>query len=394
MYTENIKRKVTDIENWLIEVRREFHKCPELSLNEYNTKNRILNYLKEMNIEYTEFEKHNGVMAYIIKPENNITIGIRADIDALPINEENEINYKSKNKGVMHACGHDAHIAMLLGACKILNDMKGELHVNVKFLFQPAEETVGGAKFLVEDGCMKNPDVNYMFGLHVMPYLETGYIETKYNILNASTDSLKIIIKGKKSHGAYPESGKDAIVVASSIILALQSIVSRNISPLDSAVLTIGKIMGGEAQNIICEEVSMNGILRTINKNIRKEMIKRIENIVSDICRAFDCKGEVLWGSDGYPPVVNDDYLVDIVAENTEKLFGKDRFILKEKPSLGGEDFSYYLEECKGVFYHIGCRNSNQEVTQLHTSTFNIDERSLAVGTLMHIANVLYFNKN
>ncbi len=394
MYTENIKRKVEDIENWLIEVRREFHKYPELSLNEYNTKNRILNYLKEMNIEYTEFEKHNGVMAYIIKPKNNITIGIRADMDALPINEENEINYKSKNKGVMHACGHDAHIAMLLGACKILNDMKDKLHVNVKFLFQPAEETVGGAKFLVEDRCMKNPDVNYMFGLHVMPYLETGYIETKYNILNASTDSLKIIIKGKKSHGAYPESGKDAIVVASSIILALQSIVSRNISPLDSAVLTIGKIMGGEAQNIICEEVSMNGILRTINKNTRKEMIKRIENIVSDICRAFDCKGEVLWGSDGYPPVVNDDYLVDIVAESTEKLFGKDRFILKEKPSLGGEDFSYYLEECKGVFYHIGCRNSNQEVTQLHTSTFNIDERCLAVGTLMHIANVLYFNKN
>ncbi|MDB8794868.1 M20 family metallopeptidase [Romboutsia sp. 1001216sp1] len=394
MYTENIKRKVEDIENWLIEVRREFHKYPELSLNEYNTKNRILNYLKEMNIEYTEFEKHNGVMAYIIKPKNNITIGIRADMDALPINEENEINYKSKNKGVMHACGHDAHIAMLLGACKILNDMKDKLHVNVKFLFQPAEETVGGAKFLVEDRCMKNPDVNYMFGLHVMPYLETGYIETKYNILNASTDSLKIIIKGKKSHGAYPESGKDAILVASSIILALQSIVSRNISPLDSAVLTIGKIMGGEAQNIICEEVSMNGILRTINKNTRKEMIKRIENIVSDICRAFDCKGEVLWGSDGYPPVVNDDYLVDIVAESTEKLFGKDRFILKEKPSLGGEDFSYYLEECKGVFYHIGCRNSNQEVTQLHTSTFNIDERCLAVGTLMHIANVLYFNKN
>lgn len=394
MYTENIKRKVEDIENWLIEVRREFHKYPELSLNEYNTKNRILNYLKEMNIEYTEFEKHNGVMAYIIKPKNNITIGIRADMDALPINEENEINYKSKNKGVMHACGHDANIAMLLGACKILNDMKDKLHVNVKFLFQPAEETVGGAKFLVEDRCMKNPDVNYMFGLHVMPYLETGYIETKYNILNASTDSLKIIIKGKKSHGAYPESGKDAIVVASSIILALQSIVSRNISPLDSAVLTIGKIMGGEAQNIICEEVSMNGILRTINKNTRKEMIKRIENIVSDICRAFDCKGEVLWGSDGYPPVVNDDYLVDIVAESTEKLFGKDRFILKEKPSLGGEDFSYYLEECKGVFYHIGCRNSNQEVTQLHTSTFNIDERCLAVGTLMHIANVLYFNKN
>ncbi|CEI71929.1 MULTISPECIES: M20 metallopeptidase family protein [Romboutsia] len=394
MYTEYIKRRIKDIEPWLIEVRREFHKYPELSLNEYNTKNRILNYLKEMNIEYTEFEKHNGVMAYIIKPENKITIGIRADMDALPINEENEINYKSKNKGVMHACGHDAHIAMLLGACKILNDMKDKLHVNVKFLFQPAEETVGGAKFLVEDRCMKNPDVNYMFGLHVMPYLETGYIETKYNILNASTDSLKIIIKGKKSHGAYPESGKDAIVVASSIILALQSIVSRNISPLDSAVLTIGKIMGGEAQNIICEEVSMNGILRTINKNTRKEMIKRIENIVSDICRAFDCKGEVLWGSDGYPPVVNDDYLVDIVAESTEKLFGKDRFILKEKPSLGGEDFSYYLEECKGVFYHIGCRNSNQEVTQLHTSTFNIDERCLEVGTLMHIANVLYFNKN
>ncbi|WP_195940910.1 M20 metallopeptidase family protein [Romboutsia sp. 1001713B170131_170501_G6] len=394
MYTEYIKKRVKDIEPWLIEVRREFHKYPELSLNEYNTKNRILNYLKEMNIEYTEFEKHNGVMAYIIKPENKITIGIRADMDALPINEENEITYKSKNKGVMHACGHDAHIAMLLGACKILNDMKDELYVNVKFLFQPAEETVGGAKFLVEDGCMKNPDVDYMFGLHVMPYLETGYIETKYNILNASADSLKIIIKGKKSHGAYPESGKDAIVVASNIILSLQSIVSRNISPLDSVVLTIGKIRGGEAQNIICEEVSMNGTLRTINKNTRKEMIKRIENIVLDICRAFDCEGEVLWERDGYPPVVNDNYLVDIVVKNTEKLFGKDRFILKEKPSLGGEDFSYYLEECKGAFYHIGCRHSKQDITQLHTSTFNIDEECLVVGTLMHILNVLHFNSN
>lgn len=394
MYTEYIKKRIKDIEPWLIEVRREFHKYPELSLNEYNTKNRILNYLKEMNIEYTEFEKHNGVMAYIIKPENKITIGIRADMDALPINEENEITYKSKNKGVMHACGHDAHIAMLLGACKILNDMKDELYVNVKFLFQPAEETVGGAKFLVEDGCMKNPDVDYMFGLHVMPYLETGYIETKYNILNASADSLKIIIKGKKSHGAYPESGKDAIVVASNIILSLQSIVSRNISPLDSVVLTIGKIRGGEAQNIICEEVSMNGTLRTINKNTRKEMIKRIENIVLDICRAFDCEGEVLWESDGYPPVVNDNYLVDIVVKNTEKLFGEDRFILKEKPSLGGEDFSYYLEECKGAFYHIGCRHSKQEITQLHTSTFNIDEKCLVVGTLMHILNVLHFNSN
>lgn len=394
MYTEYIKRRIKDIEPWLIEVRREFHKYPELSLNEYNTKNRILNYLKEMNIEYTEFEKHNGVMAYIIKPENKITIGIRADMDALPINEENEITYKSKNKGVMHACGHDAHIAMLLGACKILNGMKDELYVNVKFLFQPAEETVGGAKFLVEDGCMKNPDINYMFGLHVIPYLETGYIETKYNILNASADSLKIIVKGKKSHGAYPESGKDAIVVASNIILSLQSIVSRNISPLDSVVLTIGKIRGGEAQNIICEEVSMNGTLRTINKNTRKEMIKRIENIVLDICRAFDCEGEVLWESDGYPPVVNDNYLVDIVVKNTEKLFGEDRFILKEKPSLGGEDFSYYLEECKGAFYHIGCRHSKQEIAQLHTSTFNIDEKCLVVGTLMHILNVLHFNSN
>lgn len=394
MYTEYIKRRIKDIEPWLIEVRREFHKYPELSLNEYNTKNRILNYLKEMNIEYTEFEKHNGVMAYIIKPENKITIGIRADMDALPINEENEITYKSKNKGVMHACGHDAHIAMLLGACKILNDMKDELYVNVKFLFQPAEETVGGAKFLVEDGCMKNPDINYMFGLHVIPYLETGYIETKYNILNASADSLKIIVKGKKSHGAYPEHGKDAIVVASNIILSLQSIVSRNISPLDSVVLTIGKIRGGEAQNVICEEVSMNGTLRTINKNTRKEMIKRIENIVLDICRAFDCEGEVLWESDGYPPVVNDNYLVDIVVKNTEKLFGEDRFILKEKPSLGGEDFSYYLEDCKGAFYHIGCRHSKQEIAQLHTSTFNIDEKCLVVGTLMHILNVLHFNSN
>ncbi|MGL4912569.1 MAG: M20 metallopeptidase family protein [Romboutsia sp.] len=383
-----------DIQKWLQEIRRDFHKTPELSLEEYKTKDKIIKYLEEIGIDYIDFKDHNGIMAYIVKPQNKITIGIRADMDALPIQEESKEHYKSTTKGVMHACGHDAHMAMLLGACKVLNKIKSTLNVNVKFLFQPAEETLGGAKFLVRDKCLENPKVDYMFGLHVMPHIETGYIETKYGTLNASTDSLKIIIKGKKSHGAYPENGIDALVASSHVVTALQSIISRNISPLNSAVLTIGKIQGGEAQNIICDNITMIGTLRTLDSETRELIINRIKNIIENTSDAFGCKGELHIEEDGFPAVINDKEVVDIIIKNTKELLGKDKFIMRENPSLGGEDFSFYTDDCKGAFFHIGCKSIEKGINYpLHTAQFNIDEDCLQIGTMMHIMNVLYFNK-
>lgn len=382
-----------DIQMWLEDVRRDFHKTPELSLHEYKTKEKVIKYLKEIGINYTEFDGHNGIMAYIVKPQNNITVAIRADMDALPIHEESKEYYKSTTKGVMHACGHDAHMAMLLGACKILNKIKNNINVNIKFLFQPAEETLGGAKFLIKDKCLENPKVDYMFGLHVMPHIQTGYVETKYGTLNASTDSLKIIIKGKKSHGAYPENGTDALVASSHIVTSLQSIISRNISPLNSAVLTIGKIVGGEAQNIICDNITMIGTLRTLDNETRELIINRIKNIIKNISDAFGCKGE-LYIDNGFPAVINDKDAVDVIIKNTKDLLGKEKFIMRENPSLGGEDFSFYTDYCKGAFFHIGCKSIEKGINYpLHTSKFNIDEDCLKIGTMMHIMNVIYFNK-
>lgn len=392
MKRECVVKLCTDIKEWLINVRRDLHKTPELSTQEYITKIKIVKYLNEIGIDYIEFEKHYGVMAYILNKNAKKTIAIRADIDGLPINELNDTEYKSVNKGKMHACGHDAHTAILLGACKVLYGIRDMLNVNVKFLFQPAEEDMGGARFLIKDKCLESPKVDYIFGLHVQPHIDTSFIETKYNTLNASADTIKITIKGKQSHGAYPDEGVDAIVAASQVVVGLQSIISRNISPCNLAVLTIGKIKGGYAQNIICENVELNGTLRALNKQTRNFMIKRIEEIVEKISQAFGCTGELEIESGGYPPVINDKNAVDIVIESVKTLFGKDKLIMRQNPSLGGEDFSFYTENCKGAFFHLGCKNESKNIVHpLHTAKFDIDEDCLPIGVMMHVMNVLYF---
>lgn len=393
MNFQGIVSKVNNLNDWIIKVRRDIHETPELAMEEYITKRKIKKYLDEIGIEYKEYESHRGIMAYIIKNNDYKTIAIRADIDALPITEKNNKVYKSKHDGIMHACGHDAHTAMLLGACKVLYDMREELKVNVKFFFQAAEESFGGAKYLIEDGCLQNPKVDYVFGLHVQANVEVGQIECKSEILNASSNSLNIKIKGKRAHGAYPESGVDALVCAAQVITSLQSIVSRNIAATNMAVLTLGKIYGGEAQNIICEDVEINGTIRAINEESRKFIIDRVKNIVENTAKAYGCKGEICVEKQGYSPVVNDKELVDVIKFNTEILLGKEAYKEKEYPSMGAEDFSFYTEDCRGVFFHLGCGNKEKNISSLiHTDTFDIDEDCLVIGSAMHVLNVLYFN--
>lgn len=384
----NILDESINIKDWLISVRRDLHSTPELGLEEFITKDKIIKYLKEINIDYKTFENHTGIVAYINTLNAKKTIAIRADIDALPITELNDLDYKSLFNGKMHACGHDAHTAILLGTCKLLNKMKDKLNVNLKFFFQPAEETVGGAKLLIKDNCMKNPDVDYMLGLHVQPYLESGQVEIQYGTMNASTDTINITVKGKQGHGAYPHLGIDAIVVASNIITNLQTIVSRNIDPTDSIVLSLGTINGGTKANIICNEVKINGTLRTLNPKTRIFAKSRIEDIVKYTCMAYNADGFVEI-EEGYSPLVNDNSVVDIVKNSAVNLFGKDNVFIREKASLGAEDFSFFLENSKGAFYHLGCGNKSKNITSgLHTANFNIDENCLALGVALHIKNI------
>lgn len=385
----NIENRIDEIFDELVEIRRYFHSHPELSEQEFLTSEKICNILKQLNIEYNKSAK-TGVVGIIRGKNKGRTVAARADIDALPILEKNESSYKSINNGVMHACGHDVHTTVLIGAAKILKEMENELNGNVKLFFQPAEETIGGAKRMVEENCLKNPDVEYVIGLHVQPYLNAGKIELKYGKLYAQTDELKIIINGKSGHGAYPESSIDAIVIAANIISSLQSLVSRNISPLNSVVLSIGEIKGGTKNNIICDKVELKGILRTLDEKTREYAIKRIKEITANISNAF-CASCLIEVKNGYKYLVNNDEVVDVVYKVAKQCIGEENIQFKEMPSMGGEDFSYFMnEDVKGCFYHLGCGNHEKGINSpLHSDSFDVDESCIKTGVLIQVNSIL-----
>lgn len=387
MDDQQLKALVEAEEDWIISMRRKLHRIPEDGFKEYKTQRAIMNALDEMCVSYTT--ERTWVIAMIEGAHPGETVAIRADIDALPLVEPEGCPFRSEHDGMMHACGHDAHTAMALGAAKVLSGIRDQLHVRVKFLFQPAEETVGGAEPMVKAGAMENPHVNRVYGLHVMPHLPVGQVETRTGTLNASTDTVKLTIHGKAGHGAYPEQGTDAIVCAAQVITALQSVVSRNVSPLQSAVLTIGVIEGGAAQNIICDEVRMRGTLRTANAELRSMMKKRIEDVSRNVAEAMGCSAEVEI-IPGYAALVNNEAEAARVKRVAGRLFGMRHVIEKPAPSMGGEDFSFFCDSAPGAFFHIGCVSPEwMPAPPLHSRDFQIDERCLTIGTLMHVALVM-----
>lgn len=387
----DINKRVTEIFDELVHIRRDFHMTPELSQQEFRTQKKIQDYLNEWGIEnYVCAE--TGVVGLIKGKNPGKTVGIRADIDALPIHEKSNHSYSSLKVGVMHACGHDAHTAILLGVAKIakeIADSENSINGNVKLFFQPAEETIGGAERMVREGCMLNPAVDYVIGLHVMPYIEAGMVELKYGKLNASTDSIKITLNGASAHGAYPDKGIDAIAMAGSVITSLQTVVSRNISPLNSVVISLGRISGGVKDNVIADEVKITGTLRALDDDTRNYVKQRIKEIVTNTANAYGGHSSVDF-YDGYQALINNDEVVDVVKENAEKLLGKDNIVFKEFPSLGAEDFSYFSDEAKGAFFHLGCGSKEKGITSLiHTDTFDIDEECLKTGVLLQVENIL-----
>ena len=382
-------RKITQrIHPWMKEIRRDFHTYPELGKKEFRTQEKICQYLEEMRIPW-EKKAGTGIVGFIQGKSSGKLVGLRADIDALPMQEKNDVSYRSKNDGVMHACGHDAHAAILLGAARVLNELKAAFSGGVKLFFQPDEEGEGGAEIMVKEGCMENPKVDYVLGLHVMAYLETGVVEIRYGKFNAASDSLVIKVFGKSAHAAYPEKGVDAIVASAYMIAALQTLVSRNISPVNSVVLSFGKISGGEVENSLASEVTLTGTLRTLDRETRQFCKTRIEEIAVKTAQAFGANAEINI-SPGYEPLINNDEVVKVIIETGAELLGKQNIVFKEFPSLGVEDFSYFLDKAKGAFYHIGCGNKTQNITAPnHNSSFDIDEDCLQIGVQLQVINTL-----
>ena len=391
MKDNELKKRISELFPQLVEMRRDFHKHPELGFEEIRTNSKICEYLKAWNIDYVSGIAKTGVIATIYgeKSGEGKVVGIRADIDAIPATEENCINYKSENIGVMHACGHDAHMTMLLAAGKVLYDTKETWSGCVKLFFQPAEESDGGAKPMIEQGCLKNPDVDYTIGLHVMPHIETGQVELKYNQLNASSDKILISIKGKSAHGAYPDQGIDAISISGQIITGLQSIVSRNVSPVDSLVITIGTIEGGTKYNNIADQVYMTGTLRATNEATRAFAKVRIKELVEMITKANGGSARVEI-EEGYPTLVNDHDVVKVIEEVCKESLGENNIVYKAAPSLGVDDFAYFTQSGKAAYYHLGCGNISEGISEgLHNVNFNIDEECLKVGALIHVKTTL-----
>ena len=365
----------------VIALRRELHASPELSGNEAETKQRILQELRKTNCEIHEFDNHYGIMA-VMKNGAGKCVAVRADMDALPVQEETGLSFASTHPGVMHACGHDVHMALAAGTALYLNARRDQWQGEVRFLFEPQEETVGGAKFMAQAGCMEHVDC--IIGQHVNPSYPAGTYFCKPGFVSGSSDEVEITVKGTACHGAYPERGVDAILIASHIVTALQSLVSRHLSPFDSAVLTLGMIHGGRAKNIVCDEVCLGGTLRTLRKETRTDMQESILRICQNVAEAFGGHAEVTIRP-GYGAVYNSDRYYPVIEQVAQEVFGKDHMILRDHPSLGVESMFYFMEKTDGVYYDIGSGVS----TALHTPTMTIDENCIGCGLRMQISALL-----
>ena len=387
MEDSKLRALVEAQEDWIIEKRRALHRIPERGFAEYKTQKVIMDALDEIGVPYQT--ERTWVIGLIEGALPGDVIALRADMDALPIEEPEGCPFRSEHPGMMHACGHDAHAAILLGAAKVLMGMRDQLRGSVKLLFQPAEETDGGAEPMVKAGAMENPHVDRVYGLHVMPNLPLGTIETRSGTLNASTDTVLMTIHGRAGHGAYPERSADAIVCAAQVISTLQTIVSRNLSPIASAVLTFGMVEGGTAQNIICDRVTLRGTLRTANSEIRAMMKKRIEEVASGVAACMGCSADVQIIS-GYAALVNNGHEASRVRRIAARLFGRENAVEKPEPSMGGEDFSFFSDCAPGAFFHVGCaKKERMPAPPLHSKEFTLDEECLTIGALMHVALVL-----
>ena len=389
---EMIDQRADELEEQVIEWRRYFHENPELSNREFNTAKKIAEHLESLGLEVQTEIAHTGVVGILKGGKPGPVVALRADIDALPVIERTDVPFKStvmgeyqgNEVGVMHACGHDTHIAILMGVAQILTEMKGDLKGTVKFIFQPAEEGApkgeeGGAELMVKEGVLKNPDVDAIFGLHISDDTPVGEIEYRPKGIMASVNSFDIKVTGKQAHGSAPWGGIDPIVTSAQIINNIQTIVSRSM-PLtrQAAVVTVGVINGGVRNNIIPEEVTMQGTIRALDEEMRQLIFKRLETVVQNTAESNGAVAELTINK-GYPITYNDPELTAQILSTLEETAGKENVKLINAIT-GAEDFSFFQNEIPGLYFFVGGKSPDREASGHHTPDFYIDESGLKLG--------------
>jgi amidohydrolase len=378
------------LESYVLSTRRHIHMYPETAFEEVETQKFVESELQKIGYE-TARTARTGVIATLHGKSKGLTIALRADMDALNLTEENDVPYKSKNPGKMHACGHDAHTAMLLGAAKIIYEHKNELIGTVKIIFQPAEEGGGGGRLIVEEGHLN--DVDRVFAIHVWRELESGVIGTRKGGILASADEFGVLVTGKGGHAAAPHQTIDPTAVLVDIYNAIQKCVSREIDPFENVVITTPMLKASDAFNVIPKQAQLKGTFRTMDSSVRDHIVKRIPEIVEGYCKAWRCVGEVNFNEDNmiaYPPLINDGETVDEVKK---LLDNTDLNLTFMEPSMGGEDFAFYTQKTKGVFLTLGIQNKEKGITAPHHHPrFQVDEEILWKGTALY--SILAFFSN
>ncbi len=383
-------QEAREIREDMVRWRRDLHQYPELMHQEHRTAEAIASALGEIGLGVWSGLAGTGVISLVEGKKTGKTVGLRADMDALPIQEATGLPFASKNQGVMHACGHDVHMAILLGCARILRHFQARLNGCVKLIFQPAEEGGTGAKAMIKEGVLKDPPVDVILATHVYPELEVGQVGIMPEVGYASADTMQVEYRGPGGHGAHPETTRDPILAAAHLVVAVQSVVSRNVNPLDSAVVSFGVIQGGTAHNIIPGSVMLKGTVRCLDSEVRLKLKERIQALSEKIAQAFGVEHNFQY-MHGVPVLRNSPPITRWIIGRFERMLGKEKVILQQ-PSMGSEDFAYYLQKKPGAIFRLGCSPPGESSRYfLHTDCFDVDEEAMVYGAaLMAYAAVEY----
>jgi amidohydrolase len=373
---DDIKHILNKHADAIIQIRRDLHRIPEPAYTEEKTSAYVADYLNKLGLNVTTGIAKFGVLGAKVFSDSGNSLMLRSELDALPINEETNLSFASNHEGAMHACGHDGHMAMVLGAALVISELSDHLSGRIHFVFQPAEEGPGGAKPMIEEGIMDNPRVDYTLGCHLWPGVKEGQVGIKAGPLMAAMDRFDLTVKGKGGHGAMPHLCVDALDVGTQIVNALQRIVSRQMNPLSPTVITVGQFQAGTTFNIIPQEAHLSGTTRTFDREIWRSWPQRLETVVKGICDAMGASYSLDY-QPGYPVTENDSWMADEIRSVAESVVGTENVIIPE-PTMGGEDISFFLERSKGCFYFLGV--GREGCAPLHNPKFDFNEGVLLTG--------------
>ena len=388
MQTSKIISEAKEIQSWIVEKRRTIHRHPELMYEEFETSKLVQETLSDLDITFEKDIAITGVVG-IVGNGNGPCVALRADMDALPIHEETDIDFKSNIDGKMHACGHDCHTAMLLGAARLLKENEEEIDGTIKLIFQPAEEGGAGGKMMREQGVLQNPKVEQIYALHVAGTMPMGTLASREGTLLAGTSTVKIIVRGNGGHAAAPHHTIDPVVTGSKIIVELQTIISRELSPLESGVISITMTKAGNACNVIPSTMELEGTIRSLTLEGILKLQTRVKEVAESIAIANRCKAEVTFPGNDYPPTINDAECWNLGKSAAVEILG-DAQVAEMGPIMGGEDFAYYTQEIPGCFSFLGVGNTEIDaIYDVHHPMFKVDEEALPLGVAIHVNSAL-----